>query len=225
MSRACRAARSACRHPSTRRRNTPSQSRGTPAVHRAAPRTETTFCSSRCFAPWRPRPPWQDGPRDNVQTCFQEACLDTGAFAELVRADPDAALEALLAVCIEEPQYDDFGSNRYRRTGLEHWQVGDPPVYCRRGPFLQFLRDAPEQGLSFIIKLTNFATRCYLDEADHGLRLWSTATRDAGLGTLTSSAGITIGRFLGVPSSSAPLWRWRNGTMSRLSKTTMSPHG
>jgi hypothetical protein len=116
------------------------------------------------------RPPWPDGPRDNVQTCFQEACLDTGAFAELVRADPDVALEVLLAVCIEEPKYDDFGSNRYRRIGLEHWQAGDPPMFCR-GPFLQFLRHAPEQGLSFVIKLTNFATRQYLDDTDHGLTL------------------------------------------------------
>jgi hypothetical protein len=114
--------------------------------------------------------PWPDGPRDHVQRCFQEACLETGAFTGLVRTDPNVALEVLLAVCIEEPQYDEFGSTSYRRTGLAHWHTGDAPLYCR-GPFLQLLRDAPEQGLTFVIKLANFATRRYLDDGEHGLTL------------------------------------------------------
>jgi hypothetical protein len=128
--------------------------------------------------PWgERRDPWPDGPRDGVQNAFQEACLDTGSFPALVRARPDAALEVLLAVCIESPQHEDFGRSSMPETGLDHWNGGDPPLYCR-GPFLQFLKDAPDQGLSFALRLVNFASRRFCE--GHGLtvrigneaRLW-----------------------------------------------------
>ena len=123
------------------------------------------------------RDPWPDGPRDDVQNAFQEASLDTGAFPALVRARPDAALEVLLAVCIEPPQHEDFGRSSMPETGLDHWHSGDPPLYCR-GPFLQFLKDAPDQGLSFALRVVNFASRRFCE--GHGLtvrigndaRLW-----------------------------------------------------
>jgi hypothetical protein len=94
------------------------------------------------------RDPWPDGPRARIVNQFQEACLDTGAFSALVRAKPDTALEVLLAVCIEEPQHEDYSIRSRPECGVEHWRSGDPPLFCR-GPFLQFLRQAPEQGLSF----------------------------------------------------------------------------
>ena len=123
------------------------------------------------------RPPWPDGPRDDVQNAFQEACLDTGAFAALVRAKPDAALEVLLAVCIEPPKHEDFGRSSMPEAGLDHWHGGDPPLYCR-GPFLQFLKGASDQGLSFALRVVNFASRRFCE--GHGLtvrigndtRLW-----------------------------------------------------
>ena len=123
------------------------------------------------------RDPWPDGPRDGVQNAFQEACLDTGTFPALVRARPDAALEVLLAVCIEPPKDEDFGRSSMPETGLDHWHGGDPPLYCR-GPFLQFLKEAPDQGLSFALRLVNFASRRFCE--GHGLtvrigneaRLW-----------------------------------------------------
>jgi hypothetical protein len=106
----------------------------------------------------RVRDPWPDGPRVRVDSDFQEACLDTGAFSALVRAKPDAALEVLLAVGIEEPQQEDYSNRPMRECGVAHWRAGDPPLFCR-GPFLQFLRQAPEEGLYFILRLVNFATR------------------------------------------------------------------
>jgi hypothetical protein len=106
----------------------------------------------------RLRDPWPDGPRARVDSGFQEACLDTGAFPALLRVRPDAALEVLLAVCIEEPQREDYSYQPMRECGVDHWRSGDPPLFCR-GPFLQFLRQAPEQGLSFVLRLVNFATR------------------------------------------------------------------
>jgi hypothetical protein len=114
------------------------------------------------------REPWPDGPRARLDTDFQEACLDTGAFSALVLVRPDAALEVLLAVCIEEPQHDDYSNRSMRECGVDHWRAGDPPLYCR-GPFLQFLRLAPDQGLSFVLRLVNFATRRFAE--DEGLTI------------------------------------------------------
>jgi hypothetical protein len=112
------------------------------------------------------RDPWPDGPRTRVDTDFQVACLDTAAFSALVRARPDAALEVLLALCIEEPQYEDYSRRSMRECGLDGWHAGDPSLYCR-GPFLPFLKQASEHGLSFVLKLINFATRRYA--VDNGL--------------------------------------------------------
>jgi hypothetical protein len=108
----------------------------------------------------RLREPWPDGPRDRVDSDFQEACLDSGAFPTLIRVRPDAACEILLAVCIEDPQHEDYSSRSMRETGVDRWRNSDPPLYCR-GPFLQFLQQAPAQGVSFILKLVNFATQRY----------------------------------------------------------------
>jgi hypothetical protein len=107
----------------------------------------------------QPKPPWPDGPGAPVDRDFQEACLNGTAFAALVEANPNVALEVLLAVCIEEPQHDDYmGPSALENYGLAYWHAGEPPMYFR-GPFLRFLRAAPEQGISFVLRLVNFATR------------------------------------------------------------------
>jgi hypothetical protein len=110
----------------------------------------------------RRRPAWPDGPRGKVDREFQEACLAGAPVTALIKADPDAALEVLLAVSIEEPQHDDFTHSRLPECGLSYWPEGDPPAYFR-GPFLQFFRLAPSQALSFVIKLTNFGTHRYTE--------------------------------------------------------------
>lgn len=105
------------------------------------------------------RPPWPDGPRSTVDRDFEEACLEGTAFVNLAQVRPDVALEVLLAVCIEAPQYDDYGRSSWLEdTGLVHWKNADSPMYFQ-GPFLQFLRVAPEQGITFVLRLVNFATR------------------------------------------------------------------
>ena len=91
------------------------------------------------------REPWPDGPRARLEKDFQDACLDSGAFSALVQVRPDDALEILLAVCIEEPQHErPFSHSMGDDCGLGHWQGGYPPLYFR-GPFLAFLRDAPNK--------------------------------------------------------------------------------
>src|ERR1700733_8232392 len=53
---------------------------------------------------------------------------DTGAFSALARAKPDAALEVLLAVCIEEPQHETYSRASMPETGLNHWNDAEPPL-------------------------------------------------------------------------------------------------
>ena len=108
----------------------------------------------------RRHPAWPDGPREKVDREFLEACLTGAPVTGLIKASPDAALEVLLAVSIEEPQHDDFTRSSLPECGLSYWPEGDPPAYFR-GPFLQFFHLAPNQALSFVIKLTNFGTHRY----------------------------------------------------------------
>jgi hypothetical protein len=108
------------------------------------------------------RDPWPDGPRACVQSDFQIACMETGGLPALARVRPDAALEILLAVCIEEPQHEQYGRSSMPETGVEHWQGADPPLYCR-GPFLQLLQQASDHGLTCVLRLINFATRRFSD--------------------------------------------------------------
>jgi hypothetical protein len=109
------------------------------------------------------RPPWPDGPRGKVEREFQEACLGGGPVTALIRADPDVALEVLLAVSIEEPQHEEFTRPSLPECGLAYWSEGEPPAYFR-GPFLQFFRLAPNHALSFVIRLTNFGTHRYTED-------------------------------------------------------------
>jgi len=106
----------------------------------------------------RRRPAWPDGPRGKVDREFQEACLVGAPVTALIKADPDVALEVLLAVSIEEPQHDDFARSSLPECGLSFWPEGD------RGPFLQFFHLAPSQALSLVIKLTNFGTHRYTED-------------------------------------------------------------
>ncbi len=140
--------------------------------------------ASAAFSPIFPplgsmKKPWPDGPRKRITQDFRNACLDTGAFSALVQAKPEVALEVLLAVCIEEPHHENpYSPSRPDDEGIiEYWNGGYPPFYfC--GPFLLFLRNAPEQGLSFILRLVNFATRCSVEaemkwlerQGNHGKR-------------------------------------------------------
>ncbi|MHB1530427.1 MAG: hypothetical protein ACYCXT_13605 [Acidiferrobacteraceae bacterium] len=118
------------------------------------------------FLRGRLNPPWPDGPSSRVDRDFQDACLDGTAFSNLAIARPDVAFEVLLAVCIEEPQHDDYGgSSLMEDTGLVYWRQADPPMYFR-GPFLQFLRVSPEQGLMFVLHLVNFVTRRHVGDRD-----------------------------------------------------------
>jgi hypothetical protein len=108
-----------------------------------------------------------DGPDREVSEGFRAAVLDSGALSSLIAVRPEAASEVLLAVCIEEPKPADTYGDRFSLFadfGLADWQLGYPPFYWK-GPFLAFLRGAPQQGLDSIIRLVNYATRRWLEDA------------------------------------------------------------
>lgn len=122
--------------------------------------------SRRVFSTGQLRAPWPHGPSGRVPEAFATACFEAAAFSALVSVDPVAACEVLLAVCIEEPQEED-PHGYYARDddrGMTHWSAGYPAMYFR-GPFLRLLRECPTEGLSFAIRLVNFATERWLDES------------------------------------------------------------
>src|SRR5207249_4074571 len=82
----------------------------------------------------------------------------------LIMTRPQIAQEVLLAVCIEEPTGRDRSDflSRINGYGMSYWPDGHPPMYFR-GPFLEFLQNAPDQALDTIIRLTNFATQRWLE--------------------------------------------------------------
>ena len=123
----------------------------------------------------RYRKPWPDGPTRRIEQGFRLSCLEPGPFPSLVKANPDVALEVLLAVTIEEPGRDELiGHSSLPELGLAYWHEGDPPAYFR-GPFLSFLQLAPSQGLTFVLKLVNFATRHYCQD-----RAWREVRSETG---------------------------------------------
>jgi hypothetical protein len=115
------------------------------------------------------RPPAPDGPLRAVADGFQSAVMDTAALSGLISVRPDIAKEVLLAVCIEEPKpTDPYGHDRRLRQdlGLADWRQGYPAMYWK-GSFLQFLKQAPTQGLDAIVRLVNYATARWIED---GLR-------------------------------------------------------
>jgi hypothetical protein len=116
------------------------------------------------------RAPWQDGPFHHVHGEFAEAILNSSALADLAAVRPDAALEVLLAVCIEPPVREDpfGGSDLDESYGVVSWSEFDPPMYFR-GPFLELIRTSPAHGIDFVMRLVNFAAEQWL-EAEARLR-------------------------------------------------------
>jgi hypothetical protein len=105
------------------------------------------------------REPWPDGPRRRVENSFQDAVLSTDALSALMVFRPSIAREVLLAVCIEEPQHDGQArrSELLNGGGFAYWDNHMPAMYFT-GPFLRFLQLSPEDGLTTILRLVDFAT-------------------------------------------------------------------
>ena len=102
--------------------------------------------------------PWPDGPSERVAHSFREAVFDDVGLVQLAEVCPDAAFEVLLAVFIKAPhRKDPFSSDFESNYGLTSYREVEPPMYFH-GPFLLLFRMHPERGITFALKLINFAT-------------------------------------------------------------------
>lgn len=157
-----------------------------------------------------PRPAWPDGPLDRVPEFFREACLGSQAFAALASALPAVAAEVLLATCIEEPgDAPSFGAV-HENHGLAYWNNGFPPMFFR-GPFLSFLREAPDAGVDFAIRLTNFVTE----------RWWQDKVRIcAERGWVNESESVAVGEGGERWTGDATVFGWSH--QGRLSSQTIT---
>jgi len=110
-------------------------------------------------------PPWPDGPRERVDRAFQEVCLEPECLVPLIKTCPAVAREVLLALLIEHPVTEYYGSRDMMgdQLGTAYLNAWYPPMYFR-GPFRYFLSLQPEHGLDAIIRLVNFASERWAEQ-------------------------------------------------------------
>lgn len=130
-----------------------------------ATQTDSGYISimDRLPYPKREAKQWEDGPSARVDNSFQKLCLETNALLPLLFANPQLGKEILLAVLIDEPDTRYLGVNQNDDDYSIHNPIGWYPPFFLRGPFIHFLRAHPDEGIDFIIRLTNFATQRWLE--------------------------------------------------------------
>lgn len=113
---------------------------------------------------------WPDGPFERVDTTFQMLCLETNSILPIIALNPNLASEILLAVLIDEPHDLYLGSRSGGAT--DNYEIHNPigwyPPFYLRGPFLNFLRTHPLQGIDFVVKITNHATNLWVEHNKQG---------------------------------------------------------
>ncbi|TKK64368.1 hypothetical protein FC093_22710 [Ilyomonas limi] len=123
---------------------------------------EVDHSKSKPASSWPPRPkkrlPWPLGPMDRVDDTFRTLCLEGPSLFPIFKHNPRLGTEILLAALIEEPRERWHGESRI----TEHYELIEeyrwyPPFYLR-GPYLNFLKISPVEGINFICKLVDFAT-------------------------------------------------------------------
>ncbi|MEI3802332.1 MULTISPECIES: AAA family ATPase [unclassified Chitinophaga] len=132
------------------------------AVENKGPEQGVISVTGRGFSR-RKTDPWPLGPLDRIDSAFRKVCLEGRTILPILQYDPSLGSEMLLAVMIEEPEASWYSSDRFN----DHYELIEehgwyPPFYLR-GPFLNFLRLSPLEALSFICKLTDFATERWLE--------------------------------------------------------------
>lgn len=152
-----------------------------------------------------------DGPLREVDDCFRDVCLDTDLLIPLIKARPSIAKEIILACCIEEPK-----SPRYRswydedNVGIVDCHNRQPPLYDV-GPFLDLFHIAPDEAISIMLTLCNFATdRWYASPARKKLE----EDRDSWFGQKLGPFEVTVPARDGSTAAwkgSANIYAWSLG--------------
>lgn len=121
-------------------------------------RNERRRSMPRSFRTSRELPAWPLGPEGRIDHNFHKVAVGATALAPLMRANPQLAAEALLALLIEGRPEEDFSEYSIRDTlGLEYDHAAYPTGFWK-SPFFQFLQIAPDIALTTIIQLVEFCT-------------------------------------------------------------------
>lgn len=134
--------------------------------------------------PPRPRPrsmfstgiirgPWPHGPLARVDEAFQSVVLDSSEIQRLYDVRPAIAREVILAMLIEPPREEYWGSGNFheRELDLVNRHKWHPALYTQ-GPFLACLRSNFAEGLELIMQLVDFATERNGEYAERERRQW-----------------------------------------------------
>lgn len=103
---------------------------------------------------------WPDGPGDDVDEAFREACSERDGMDCLFRHDPVLAERILLALTIEVRRREDRESSVDHDStfGLIRPSSGFAAPHYHQGPFLAFLQTSRREAVSLILKIVNFAS-------------------------------------------------------------------
>ena len=109
-------------------------------------------------------PAWPDGPIRKPGHIFKNVCLQNNLFPNvllpLIKSQPKAAKELILALLIEAPKSKSIYYETHwhiEKLGLSYFHRDLPPLYTK-GPFWAFLINQPKEGLDLIITLVEFVT-------------------------------------------------------------------
>jgi hypothetical protein len=124
------------------------------------------------------RTSWPDGPRYRVKDAFRKTFLHRSNVTSLMRANPQVAAEALLALLLDMPRERNYDRHSGYFMETTDGFVNDFtldmqfPIWFR-GPFIHFFRAQPQVALQTTVRLINFATERCLEEVG---RIWAPAT-------------------------------------------------
>lgn len=110
-------------------------------------------------------PPWPNGPRSKLERDFRETCTGTRALVPLMQALPTVAAEVLLAAIIEDPPEETFDRSPRPEYGMEFNQNSYPSAFWI-SPFYLFLQVSPNEALTALIELVNFATERWAERTN-----------------------------------------------------------
>ena len=107
-------------------------------------------------------PPWPLGPQGRVNQNFRAAMLEQYGLSHIIKTNPEAASELLLAMLIDDTPHEassDYNLGR-EEMGLCGDRMGSPVAYWT-SPFYMFFREAPAVALRCFIKLIKFCAEVW----------------------------------------------------------------
>ena len=143
----------------------------------------------------RSLPAWPLGPQRRLERNFEDAAFKSNSLVALMRANPAAAAEVLVALHIEDNPEEDFGYSSHiePELGLSHQREAYPTAFWK-SPFFSFLQVAPNEALGALTALVNFATeRWATDRSDDSGTVPSITLAVGGVAATYSGAGSVFG--------------------------------